>query len=64
LNIPSETSHQEKWILPLTMTNRGQGDFESLAPDAWLTEPNMVLENVAENEDWVILNIQQMGLTT
>jgi len=43
------------------MTGKDARDFNDLSVDAWLTAPNMVLENVANNEDWVIVNLQQKG---
>jgi hypothetical protein len=62
LSLPNnETTFDEQWVVPLTMTNRAENNFTHLAPDAWLTESTMIIEDVATTDDWLIVNLQQIG---
>jgi len=60
-NLPSETPFEEKWIVPLTMTTESIAGFTDLATDVWLTAPNMAFEDSSNKDEWVILNLQQIG---
>jgi hypothetical protein len=64
LSLPNdEVAFNEQWVVPLTMTNQAESDFANVAPDAWLTESTMIIEDAAATDDWLILNLQQIGET-
>lgn len=53
--------HEEVWMVPITMTTGANPDFDDVAVKTWLTEKETNLELPANNEQWVLLNVKQVG---
>ena len=61
MSLPNDVVFNEQWVVPLTMTNQAENNFTNVAPDAWLTESTLIIEDAAATDDWLILNLQQIG---
>ncbi|XP_036150482.1 aminopeptidase N-like [Monomorium pharaonis] len=62
---PKRENHSvdsDKWWIPVTFTTESNPDFSNTLPTHWLKpqDENINIEGVDSN-DWIIVNIQQMG---
>ncbi|XP_043210449.1 aminopeptidase N-like [Amphibalanus amphitrite] len=50
------------WWIPLTFTTKTKAGFDTTQPSHWMKkERQLSINDVAHGEDWMILNVQQMG---
>jgi hypothetical protein len=57
-----EIPFEELWSVPVTMTTDAAPDFEDFEVKTWLTENQIEIQIPASNEQWVLVNIKQVGM--
>ncbi|KAJ8889378.1 hypothetical protein PR048_008877 [Dryococelus australis] len=56
-------SHDYKWWIPLSYTNKTAANFDNTAPATWLPadRSQISISGTAATSDWLILNLQETG---
>jgi len=58
----NETINDNKWWIPFTFATQTNPDFSNTLPTHWLKpqDRNITIDGIDPN-DWIIVNLQQMG---
>ncbi|KAK7075491.1 hypothetical protein SK128_020460 [Halocaridina rubra] len=62
-NPNSTDTHDYKWWIPITFTSQNVQDFDTTFPSIWMSaaESEITINNLPDNNVWVIFNIQETG---
>jgi hypothetical protein len=60
LDTNSEKEYLSQWWIPINYATESDPNFDSNSSFVWL-EPNKNLHITIDPNDWIIINLQQMG---